>query len=177
MRIRPLAVLAIAAALVLSGCSTSVILDPAPDANNPACAAVTVRLPSTLNGNGGPLAQRETTAQATGAWGEPSAVILHCGVPVPSASSLPCIEVDGIQWLRDATNAPNFIFTSYGRDPAISVAVDSDAIGPGVALDLLSNVVSYTATNGRQCTSLQDTVTGSDLFPTDSPSPTPTSAG
>lgn len=153
------------AALVLAGCTSSVSLEAAPNANDPDCANITVRLPDTID----TLAALQTDAQATGAWGDPVAVILRCGVEVPGPSTLPCIEIPGtgIQWLRDETETGNFVFTTYGRDPAVSVAVDAEIVGPGVALDELANAVSFTPSNGRSCQSLDDTVTGSDPFAED----------
>jgi outer membrane murein-binding lipoprotein Lpp len=54
--------------LVLAGCAQAVPFDPAADASDPDCAAVVVRLPDTVAG----LAERETNAQGTGAWGQPA---------------------------------------------------------------------------------------------------------
>ena len=47
--------------VALAACSTTVSLQPAPDANNPRCAEVTVRFPQTLDG----FERRWTDAQAT----------------------------------------------------------------------------------------------------------------
>jgi hypothetical protein len=143
-------------ALVLAGCTPAVVLEPADDANNPDCAAVIVRLPDTVGG----LAKRETTAQATGAWGDPDQVVLRCGVAVPAASELPCID-KGVFWLRDDSDPAFWRFTTFGRDPAIDVAIDKKiASGPGVVLDDLANAVSFTPTNGLECTDTDQTVTG-----------------
>lgn len=143
-------------ALMLAGCTPAVFLDPADDANNPDCAAVIVRLPDAVGG----LAKRETTAQATGAWGDPDQVVLRCGVAVPTASELPCID-KGVFWLRDDSDPKFWRFTTFGRDPAIDVAVDKKiASGPGVVLDDLANAVSFTPTNGLTCTDTDQTVTG-----------------
>lgn len=156
MKHRRRAALAGALILVLSGCAPIVALTPAPDANNPDCAAVTVRLPDEVGG----LAKRQTDAQATGAWGDPDEVVLTCGVEVPAASELPCID-KGVFWLRDDSNDAFWLFTSFGRDPAVEVAVDRDiASGPGVVLDDLENAVSFTPLNGLQCTDTEVTVTG-----------------
>lgn len=153
-----LALLAAAPALLLAGCLPTVALSPAPDANNPDCAQVSVRLPEQVD----TFERRETDAQATGAWGDPVAVILRCGVEVPGPSTLPCIEIPGtgIHWLRDASEAPHYLFTTYGRDPAISVQVDADLIPPGIALDDVANAVTFLPKNGRECLSLEDSVTG-----------------
>lgn len=144
---------------LLAGCSPIVALTPAPDANNPDCAAVIVRLPDQVGG----LAKRQTDAQATGAWGEPDAVVLTCGVEVPAASELPCID-KGVFWLRDDSSDAYWLFTSFGRDPAVDVVVDRDiASGPGVVLEDLENAVSFTPVNGLVCTDTDDTVTGGDI--------------
>jgi Protein of unknown function (DUF3515) len=109
--------------LVLVACSPAVVLDAAKDAADPACAPAMVRLPDTV----GELPSRETDAQSTAAWGTPAAVLLRCGVPSPApTATLPCITVDGIDWLRDDSDDPNFVFTTYGRTPAVEVIIDSD---------------------------------------------------
>jgi hypothetical protein len=122
------ATLAIAAATatfavtVLSGCAATVALEPAGDATNARCASVIVQLPDTVS----TLTQRQTNAQGTGAWGEPADILLRCGVPVPDpTSSLPCVTVDGIDWLRKADPKEVFVFTTYGRDPAVAVTINS----------------------------------------------------
>lgn len=144
------------AVLLLAGCAPIVALQPADDANNPDCAAVIVRLPETVGG----LALRQTDAQSTAAWGEPDSVLLFCGVDVPAASELPCID-KGIFWLRDDSEDTVWKFTTFGRDPAITVIVDRDiASGPGVVLEDLENAVSFTPENGLQCTDTEETVTG-----------------
>ena len=161
----PALVAATSVVLLLAGCTPAVVLDAAKDANNPDCAAVIVRLPDTVGG----LEKRGTTAQATGAWGEPDQVVLRCGVAVPTASELPCID-KGVFWLRDDSNEKFWRFTTFGRDPAIDLAVDRDvASGPGVILDDLQNAVSFTPENGLTCTDTDDTVTGESIEPSPSP--------
>lgn len=160
---RSLVALAAASLLIaLAGCSPVVSLAPAADqANDPECAAVTVRLPDAIS----TYDLRQTDAQATAAWGTPTVVLLYCGVPVPEASDLPCIEIEGVYWLREEVPA-GLAFTTYGRDPAVRVIVDvpedvdESPIGPGVVLDELANAVSYTSETGRECVDVEDTVTG-----------------
>lgn len=134
--LRPLAALTIAAsALLLSGCSgPSVAMEPAESAAAPECADVTVRLPETVDG----LERRETNAQATGAWGNPASVLLRCGVPTPGPTSDRCISLNGIDWIEDASKAPTYRYTSYGRTPAVEVAIDSSAgvSGTNALIDL-----------------------------------------
>ena len=167
--------IAAVAAALLTGCSPIVALDPAPHANDPACASVIVQLPPTLEN----LPRRETNAQATGAWGEPAAVLLRCGVAVPVASDLPCVQTDdGFQWLRDDTRAPTYVFTTYGRSPAIAVVIDQAKLPPGPALQDLERVVAYTKPNGHKCLSVEDSLGGTasptpSATPSASASPTP----
>jgi hypothetical protein len=148
------------ALVLLAGCTPIVALQPADDANNPGCAAVIVRLPDTVGG----LPIRQTDAQATAAWGDPDSVLMFCGVEVPAASELPCID-KGIFWLRDDSDETVWKFTSFGRDPAITLIVDRDLpFSPGVVLEELENPVSFTAENGLTCTDTEVTVTGESAF-------------
>jgi hypothetical protein len=170
LRRAPLALaLTVAALGVLTGCSPIVALDPAPHANDPACADVTVRLPDTLEN----LPRRETNAQATGAWGDPAVVLLRCGVTVPTVSDLPCVQTDDFYWLRDDSKAPTYVFTTYGRTPAVAVVVDQKKLAPGVVLTDLETAVSFTKPNGHKCLSVEDSLGGTPS-PSSTPTPTPT---
>jgi len=146
----PLAV-AVAAIAVLSGCSQAVPFDPAPDATDPDCAAVVVRLPDEVAG----LAERETNAQGTGAWGAPASVLLRCGVEPPTPTTLRCVSVDGVDWIIDESDAPRYLFTTYGRTPAVEVLVDNDEVSGTTAIADLSPAVSVIPAE-RQCTNLDD---------------------
>lgn len=133
MRYRALLPLVLLPAL-LAGCAQTVALEPADDAINPLCAEVSVRLPEYV----ATLQSRETDAQATGAWGTPVGIILRCGVPSPApTASLPCITVEGIDWLRDDSGDPNFVFTTYGRSPAVEVIINNKAAS---GLDTLTDL-------------------------------------
>lgn len=117
--------------LAVTGCSSTVALQPAPDANNPACAEVTVRLPDAV----GDLDRRWTDAQATGAYGDSTAVIVACGVEVPGpTATLQCVTLEGVDWLVDESQAPRMRMTTYGRDPAVQVFVDTTVIGANEVL-------------------------------------------
>ncbi|MCW4384900.1 DUF3515 domain-containing protein [Salinibacterium sp. SYSU T00001] len=135
----------------LSGCSPVVPMTAAPDATSVECADVTVRLPDAID----ELERRETDAQSTAAWGSPAAVFFHCGVEVPGPSALPCFSVRGIDWLRDDADAPTFVFTTYGRDPAVRVVVDSTVSSGTSALVAMANAVG-TVPAERECTAAED---------------------
>jgi len=123
---------------LLAGCTTTVNLDPAPDANNALCAEVSVRYPDQI----GELEKRLTNAQATTAYGDPAAILVRCGLEPVYASTLPCVSASGVDWLVDDSSAPNFRFISFGRDPAVEVIVDSENASGISALDGLAQAVS-----------------------------------
>ena len=102
----------------LAGCSTTIHVDAAEDADNPACADVSVLLPDAI----GDLDRVWTDAQATGAWGDPT-VVLRCGVDVPAPSDLVCQTIGGVDWLVLAQEDERQRLVSYGRDPAIEVII------------------------------------------------------
>ena len=139
LRIAATTLATIVAVGALAGCSATVSLDAAPDANNPACAEVTVRLPGQID----QLDKRQTDAQATGAWGSPAAVIARCGLPAVSVSQLPCITAGGVDWLVDDSGKPSYRFISFGRNPATEVIVDSKLASGASALDAIGPAVSH----------------------------------
>jgi hypothetical protein len=133
--------------LALSGCASTVNLEPAEGSNDPACAEVMVRLPSQLGG----LEERYTNAQATAAWGDPAAVLLRCGLEPVEVSPLPCVTAGGIDWLVDDALAPSYRFISYARYPAVEVIVDSDNASGITSLEGLSGAVAQLPAT-RACT-------------------------
>ncbi|SDN93677.1 Protein of unknown function [Cryobacterium flavum] len=141
----------LAGSLLLAGCAAAVPLTPAADATNVACADVIVHLPSTVADE----RSRETNAQGTGAWGDPAAVLLHCGVPVPAPTTLPCLNINGIDWIEDDSDAPTYRYTTYGRDPAIEVVIDSEAVSGSTALVDVANAVGYVPAAGA-CVGAED---------------------
>ena len=147
----------LAGSLILAGCASAVPLTPAADATSAACADVIVHLPSTVADQ----ASRETNAQATGAWGDPAAVLLHCGVTVPAPTTLPCLNINGIDWIEDDSDAPTYRYTTYGRDPAIEIVIDSEAVSGSTALIDVANAVGYVPATSA-CLGAEDV-----LLPTD----------
>jgi hypothetical protein len=134
--------------LALGGCASTVSLQPAPDANDAACARITAYLPDNLAGE----KRRWTDAQATGAWGSPdAAILLTCGVTPPAASELPCQTVEGVDWIVDDSDDPNYRFTTFGRTPAVQVYIDYDVVSGFDVLKSLKNLVSKLPQDA-QCT-------------------------
>lgn len=150
------------AAPLLAACTSTVALSPAPEANTVGCADVTVHLPQSLES----LSLRDTSAQATGAWGSPAAIVLTCGITTPRVSDLPCQTVEGVDWLIDQ-KGKDAIYTTYGRSPGVQVVVDSKAVptASNVLFDLSSAVGTLKQT--RACQSASDV----PATPTATPAP------
>ena len=132
----------------LTGCAATVALEPAGDSNNPQCAEMTVRLPSAIEALPD-LERRFTNAQATGAWGDPVAVIFRCGLEPVSVSELPCVTVSDIDWLVDDSAAPSFRFITFGRNPAAELIVDSESASGVTALESVAGAVAVVPANTR----------------------------
>lgn len=136
---------------LLAGCSATVVVDAAPDSNNPDCAEVMVRLPEEI----GEAGSRYTSSQATKAWGDPSSVIFRCGIEPVEASALPCVSAGEVDWLVDDSAAPLFRFISFGRDPAVEVIVDSENASGIGALEAIAPAVSVIEPN-VVCTTIEE---------------------
>ncbi|WP_336631310.1 MULTISPECIES: DUF3515 family protein [unclassified Microbacterium] len=143
--------IALLATVGLTGCSTTVSMTSAPEADDPSCAAVTVRLPARVDGQ----ERRWTDAQATGAWAGAdgrTTVLMTCGLEPPGPSTLPCQSAGGVDWLIDDSAAPNYRFTSFGRAPAVQVYLDYDVVSARSVLDALGTAVSQLPATGSVCT-------------------------
>lgn len=123
----------------------------ADDANNVACADVIVRLPPTVAGH----EKRTTNAQSTAAWGNPVGIELRCGIEPSGPTTDECVNVDGVDWIIDRTNAPLYRFEAYGRSPGLEVYVDNEvASGTSTVTDLAA--IAKLLPQTRQCLSLMD---------------------
>lgn len=140
---------------ILTGCSTmrEVPMQPAVNANDPACADVIVRLPDELDG----LERRRTNAQSTGAWGNPATILLYCGIEPSGPTTDACININGVDWIRDESNAPLYRFEAYGREPGLEVIIDSSQTSSGAAIPELGAVVSMLP-QVRHCTNIVDEI-------------------
>lgn len=125
------------ALLTLTACTATVNLEAAPLANDPACAEVIVRLPDLV----AEQEKRATNAQATAAWGNPSSILLRCGLEPVSVSKLTCVTAGEIDWLVDDSAAPSYRFITFGRSPATEVIVDSKSVAGVTALEELAGAV------------------------------------
>ncbi|WP_022881122.1 DUF3515 family protein [Gryllotalpicola ginsengisoli] len=125
-RLLPAAAAAVAFTAALAGCTPTVAMTAAKDANNPKCANVIVRLPDTVDGK-----KRDwTNAQSTGAWGDPVVVQLRCGVTPLGPTTKQCVTVNDIDWVL--LNDPDdkvLSYVTYGRTPAVEVDIQHGSGG------------------------------------------------
>lgn len=111
-----------------------------------------MRLPDEVDGQ----SRRWTDAQATGAWGDPAAVILTCGLEPPGPTTLPCRSVNGVDWIIDDSEAPRYRVTSFGRIPAVELYLDNEVVSSAEVLDALSRIVGVLPEDGSACTERGD---------------------
>lgn len=136
----------------LSACASVVAVDSATDAANPRCADVMVALPPVVAEH----EQRETDSQATSAWGNPSQVVLRCGVEVPGPTTDPCVTVNDVDWvLREGD--PAWTATTYGRDPAVEVLFDPEQVASSTVLVELGPAASQVE-QARECVGLSEAI-------------------
>lgn len=145
---RTTALVGLVVALVggLTGCTNAVAMAPAPSANAEACAAAQVRLPATVDSK---FPLRNTDAQSTAAWGDPEVALYHCGVSVPTVSDLPCFELGGVDWIRD-DRGEEIVYTTFGRDPAVQVVIDTTKTTNQVVQDV-TDAVATLPKDGHRC--------------------------
>ncbi|TJY68836.1 DUF3515 domain-containing protein [Arthrobacter sp. CAU 1506] len=135
----------------LTACSPVVTVDAAPDAANPGCAPMMVILPQYV----ADFPRRETSSQSTAAWGDPSQVILRCGVQVPGPTTDQCVSVNDVDWvLREGENG-YWTATTYGRTPATELIFKPDDVAESSVLMDLSAAASEIPQE-RKCLSISD---------------------
>jgi hypothetical protein len=138
------------AGAVLTACAPTVDVAAAGDAANPACAPMMVALPDAI----GDAALRKTNSQATAAWGDPSQVVLRCGVNAPGPTTDRCVTVNGIDWVIKEGN-PIYTLTTFGREPATEILMDPEKISSATVLaDLSAAAAKVPAT--RNCVGQED---------------------
>ena len=145
----------VAGTLALTGCGSSVTVESAPHATDPQCASVMLAMPDVVSD----LDRRETSSQGTTAYGDPSAMIVRCGVDEPGPTTDPCTYVNGVDWLISEVEdqKDQWRAVTYGRSPATEVLFDGSRVPSSTALvDTGSAVQSVPQT--RQCLSVKDTL-------------------
>lgn len=149
-----------------------VVVEPAPQATSAACADVMLRLPDSI----GEFKDRKTSSQATDAWGDPTAVILRCGMEPPAPTTDPCVQVDGVDWISVEEKDDSWRFVAYGRTPSVEVLVDPKQVSGATVLSAVSGAVSTLEKTGECVSSKDATVVDENNNPISTRSPAPTSS-
>lgn len=127
-------------ALGLASCGT-VQVPAGSDAANPDCAQIVLNAPPEVLG----MERVETSSQGTAAWGDgEDTIVMRCGVTPPGPTTDICTTLadgDGVEvdWIVQELDDEVFLYTTYGREPAIDVSVPRSAAPDqpsGAALDL-----------------------------------------
>ncbi|GAA4157003.1 hypothetical protein GCM10022286_08100 [Gryllotalpicola daejeonensis] len=155
LRVAAAAIAAVAFATLLAGCTPTVAMNAAPHANDPKCASVTVALPDEVAHEH----KDYTNAQATGAWGDPVAVQLRCGVAPLGPTTKPCVTVasgrDSVDWVLTNDPASKVLtYVTYGRTPAVEVTIQHGKGGvsdANVLPDLAQAVSSIPQSKVHKC--------------------------
>ena len=150
------------ALLALTACAASASVESAPYAQDPACAEVMLTLPEEI----GDFSQRSTTSQATAVWGDPSAVVLRCGVEPIGPTDDPCVAPAGVDWVW-IDHEDHVQLISFGREPSVEVLLDGDQLSEDTTMNAqfaLSEPVSRIEQT-RECTGLSDSLEVPDEDP------------
>ncbi|GAA4284899.1 hypothetical protein GCM10022261_24300 [Brevibacterium daeguense] len=123
---------------VLAGCTPALVVEPAPNAADPACAEIMLRMPHEVDGQ----PDRDTSSQGTEAWGDPAIAIARCGMEPPAPTTDRCVSVDGVDWISTGQTDESWTFVSYGREPAVEVLVDPTAVPGATVLAEVSPAVA-----------------------------------
>lgn len=136
----------------LSGCGESVVVAPAPHPEAPACARVMLNMPDKMGG----AKSRTTSSQATAAWGTPSAAIFKCGMKEPAATTDPCVNVSGVDWISTQQDKKTWRFVTFGRKPAAEVLVDPSKLSGATVLSTLGDAIKQLPKSGHKCVAAED---------------------
>ena len=151
---------------LISGCASTATVEAAPDAANPDCAQVMLTVPDVL----GDHELRPTTSQGTAVWGDPSQVVMRCGVVPPGPSPEHCVGADGVDWLALEEDEQTWRLVSYGRDPAVEVLLNLDGVASSTAMLGLASAVQQVEQT-RTCTTtdqeIEQTEDGQDVAESD----------
>jgi hypothetical protein len=144
---RPPLTLAAAAVVAVTAAGCTSASGPAPRAAEPACSKALEAAPATV------LDRARTPLGVRGAlaWGDPE-IVLRCGFPPLAPTTAQCVTVNEHDWVVADQDADPLVFTSFGTDPAVEVAVPRGASSqPSGALVDLAPVAAALPSNGRRC--------------------------
>lgn len=130
-RHRKTSVAAVALVGLVSCTSSTASVESAPNAHDPVCAEVMLSLPEVV----GEFEQRPTSSQGTSVWGEPSAVVLRCGVTPVGPTEHPCVSPAGVDWVWIEHEDHTQLIT-FGREPAVELLLDQEHINESTMMNV-----------------------------------------
>ena len=146
------AVATVLAGVSLAGCARTVVVEPAEHAQNPKCADIMLRMPDDISGE----KARTTSSQGTKAWGDPNIAVVRCGVTPPGPTTDQCVSVSDVDWISKASEEDDtWVFTSYGRTPAVEVLVNRKAESGNNVLAAISPALQAIKPDAK-CVGAQD---------------------
>ncbi|MER5778804.1 DUF3515 family protein [Streptomyces sp. NPDC002039] len=125
-----------------------------PFARTAPCSDVVARLPETLMGRG----RDAVDGAGTAGWGA-GAVVLRCGAEPLAPTIDTCVNVNGFDWVLDDARVERdgaWVFTTYGREPAVEVAFARGSQPAGDALVTINDALGSLARK-TGCLALSDT--------------------
>ena len=148
-------VVAVAALLLVAGCSPDAVDIEAPELDDlemRACGKLMDALPEQLVDQ--PLL--DPVLRHGAAWGDPP-IVLRCGVDEPEGFTRVsvCQIVNGVAWFipedQVTGQAEDLVMTTIGRSPAVEVAIPDDYFPPAAAMAQLSDAVKQETTRVERC--------------------------
>lgn len=142
----------VTAASLLAGCASPLVVDPAPYAADPDCARVMLAMPGVVGGQ----EVRQTTSQATSAYGEEFPIVVRCGVEPPGPTTDECLAVETRVGVTDwvlVDRGDAWVATAFGRSPALELVVPKERADEAIS-DVLADVSGPAAlapANGLEC--------------------------
>ncbi|MDN5635804.1 MAG: DUF3515 domain-containing protein [Brevibacterium sp.] len=147
------AIATVLAGVGLAGCERTVVVEPAEDAQNPKCADIMLQLPAEISGE----EERTTSSQGTKAWGDPNIAVARCGVTPPGPTTDRCVSVSGVDWISQPSDENDtWVFTSYGRTPAVEVLVNRKAESGNNVLAAISPALAASIKPEAECVGAED---------------------
>ncbi|MYU06735.1 DUF3515 family protein [Streptomyces sp. SID8366] len=110
------------------------------------CRELTGKAPSRLAGK----ERRSVGLDGVVVWGDQD-VILRCGVASPAATTDPCFEANGIDWVLDERQSTpdRKVIVTFGRTPATQVAIRAQGVRTDEAILELSPLMEGIRRSGR----------------------------
>jgi hypothetical protein len=141
---RPYLTPAAGALLLVAACSSAP--SQAPRAADPACTKALDAAPATVLGRG----REPLGVPGAIAWGDPH-IVMRCGLEPLGPTTARCLNVNDHDWVVADPDADPVVFTTFGTDPAVDVAVPRSYQQPTGALVDLAPVAAALPGNGRSC--------------------------